>query len=350
MKLPRYTTKDYMVLLWVILPFSIVLNAFIFGKMYFSSIKIFALATLISGIAFCIDFIICGAVAVALKSRFPNEKQLAKRLTLMIFTFLIISGLFLFSMFKGYEAIGFFGYKFNESGFIWSYIAMGIFNIFLTFLHEGISRYEEWKANQKETEQVKMAYRKSQLMGLKSQINPHFLFNSLNSLSSLISEDEEAAEKFLNELSKIYRYMLRNDDDKLVPLSTELSFITSYFYLLNARYSTALQLTIEVSESDRQKSLPPLTLQEIIEKTIAQNAFSKSMPLKVYIGMDECCLMVKHNVQRKIGAELVDAENGFDNLVEKYRLLNETPFYVNEENNERIIHVPLIGKNETVEI
>ena len=144
--------------------------------------------------------------------------------------------------------------------------------------------------------------------------------------------------------------MLRNDDDKLVPLSTELSFITSYFYLLNARYSTALQLTIEVSESDRQKSLPPLTLQHIIENTIAQNAFSKSMPLKVYIGMDECCLMVKHNVQRKIGAELVDAENGFDNLVEKYRLLNETPFYVNEENNERIIHVPLIGKNETVEI
>ena len=74
------------------------------------------------------------------------------------------------------------------------------------------------------------------------------------------------------------------------------------------------------------------------------------MPLKVYIGMDEGCLMVKHNVQRKIGAELVDAENGFDNLVEKYRLLNETPFYVKEEDNERIIHVPLIGKNETVAI
>jgi LytS/YehU family sensor histidine kinase len=82
---------------------------------------------------------------------------------------------------------------------------MGIFNIFLTFLHEGISRYEEWKANLKEMEQVQMAYRKSQLMALKSQINPHFLFNSLNSLSSLISEDEEAAERFLNELSKIYR-------------------------------------------------------------------------------------------------------------------------------------------------
>src|SRR5690349_1730862 len=253
MRLPKYTTKDYMVLLWVILPISIVLNTLIFGRLYFSSWYIFAIATLISAIAFTIDFVICGFVAVTLKSRFPREKDLVRKLTLMIFTFLIITGLFLFSMFKGYEAIGFFGYTFNDSGFIWSYIAMGIFNIFLTFLHEGISRYEEWKANLKDMEQVKMAYRKSQLMGLKSQINPHFLFNSLNSLSSLISEDEEAAEKFLNELSKIYRYMLRNDDEKLVPLSTELTFITSYFYLLNARYSTALQLKIDVSETDRQK-------------------------------------------------------------------------------------------------
>lgn len=350
MRLPKYTSKDYMVLLWVILPFSIVLNALIFGKLYFSTWYIFALATLISGVAFAIDFIICGFVAVTLKSRFPKEKDLARRLTLMIFTFLIITGLFLFSMFKGYEAIGFFGYTFNDSGFIWSYIAMGIFNIFLTFLHEGISRYEEWKANLKEMEQVKMAYRKSQLMGLKSQINPHFLFNSLNSLSSLISEDEEAAEKFLNELSKIYRYMLRNEDDKLVPLSTELNFITSYFYLLNARYSTALQLKVDVSEEDRQRALPPLTLQHIIENTIAQNAFSKSMPLKVYIGMDGNCLMVKHNIQRKIGAELVDVESGLDNLAEKFRLLQETPFFIKELDDQRIIHVPLIDKNEMVSV
>jgi two-component system, LytTR family, sensor kinase len=346
MKLPKYTTKDYMVLLWVIIPFSIVLNTLIFGTLYYSKWYIFVLATLISAIAFSIDFILCGFVAVTLKSRFPGEKDLVRKLTLMIFTFLIITGLFLFSMFKGYEAIGFFGYTFNDSGFIWSYIAMGIFNIFLTFLHEGISRYEEWKANQKEMEQVTMAYRKSQLMGLKSQINPHFLFNSLNSLSSLISEDEEAAEKFLNELSKIYRYMLRNDDDKFVPLSTELNFIKSYFYLLNARYSTAVQLKIDVSEADKQKSIPPLTLQHIIENTIAQNAFSKSMPLKVFIGMDGTCMMVKHNIQRKIGSELVDAESGFDNLVEKYKLLHETPFYVQELNNERTIHVPLIDKNE----
>lgn len=339
-----------MVLLWVILPFSIVLNTLIFGSLYYSKWYIFALATVISGVAFTIDFIICGTVAVALKGRFPNEKQLAKRLTLMIVTFLIITGLFLFSMFKGYEAINFYGYTFNDSGFIWSYIAMGIFNIFLTFLHEGISRYEEWKANMKETEQVKLAYRQSQLMGLKSQINPHFLFNSLNSLSSLITEDEEAAEKFLDELSKIYRYMLRNDDEKTVPLKTELNFITSYFYLLQARYSTALQLNIDVTEEDREKCVPPLTLQHIIENTVVHNAFSKSMPLKVTICVEEGCLKVKHNVQRKIGGgSAADANNGLENLVEKYRLLHQMPFYVDEQEDQRVLYVPLIV-NETAAV
>ena len=349
-KLPNYTSKDYLVLLWVILPFTIVLNTMIFGKLYYSEWHIFLLATLVSAIAFSIDFVICGFVAVALKSRFPYEKQLTKRLTIMILTFLIITGLFLFSVFRGYEARGFFGYSFNESGFVWSYIAMGIFNIFLTFLHEGISRYEEWKANQKETEQIKKSYRQSQLLGLKSQINPHFLFNSLNSLSSLITEDEEAAEKFLDEMSKIYRYMLRNDDEKLVPLQTELSFITSYFYLLNARYSAALQLEIEVEEHERQKLIPPLTLQHIVENAVANNAFSKSLPLKVAITTQDGTLIIKNNIQRKIGVELVDTELCFDNLVEKYRLLHQTPIEINETDTERIICVPLIVKSQTVAV
>jgi LytS/YehU family sensor histidine kinase len=253
-------------------------------------------------------------------------------------------------MFKGYEAIGFYGYTFNETGFIWSYIAMGILNIFLTFLHEGISRYEEWKANLKETEQVRMSYRQSQLIGLKSQINPHFLFNSLNSLSSLISEDEEAAEKFLDEMSKIYRYMLRNEDDQLVLLKTELSFIESYFYLLNTRYSHALQLKIDVSESDMLKWLPPLTLQVIMENAVAQNAFSKTSPLLLSISVIEGNLVIRNTMQRKIGAELMDLESGLDNLIEKYRLLHQAPIKIVDDTEERIIQVPLITNKEKMAI
>jgi len=348
MKLPRYTKKDYLVLLWVIFPFTIVLNTLIFGKLYFSTWDIFALATLTSGAAFALHFLVCGFIAVALKSRFPHEKLLILRLSLMIFTFLILTGLFLFSLLKGYEAINFYGYTFSDSGFIWSSIGMGIFNIFLTFLIEGISRFEEWKANQKETEQVKILYRQSQLSGLKSHINPHFLFNCLNTLSSLISEDEEAAEKFLDEMSKIYRYMLRNDDEKLVLLETELNFIRSYFYLLHTRYSSSMQLTVNVDPEERYKMIPPLTLQYIVEDSIGQNSFSKSSPLKISIRDENGCLEIRNTVQAKIGIDR--SECSLRGIMDKYRLFHETDFVLKEENGERIIQIPLIVKNEAIEV
>lgn len=348
MKLPHYTRKDYLVLLWVILPFTIVLNTLIFGKLYYSEWYIFLLATLFSGIAFSIDFMLCGFIAVTMKARLPFERQLVLRLTLMIGTFLIITGLFLFLLFKGYEWIEFYGYRFNDSGFIWSYLAMGIFNIFLTFLIEGISRFEEWKNNQKETEQVRISYRQSQLLGLKSHINPHFLFNCLNTLSSLISEDEEQAEKFLDEMSKIYRYMLRNDDEQLVPLETELNFIRSYFYLLNTRYSASMQLSLAVNSSEHQKLIPPLTLQHIVENTIAQNSFSKLSPLKISITGENGHLEIRNTSQRKIGVD--KAECALYSIVEKYRLFHETEFLVKEADGERIIQIPLITKHESVAV
>ena len=118
---------------------------------------------------------------------------------------------------------------------------MAIMNIFFTLVMEGISRYNNWRENLKETEQLKKTFTQSQLLGLKSQVNPHFLFNSLNTLSSLIAEDEGQAETFLNEMSKVYRYMLRGDDEQLVPLQTELKFIASYTHLLDKRFVQSLQ-------------------------------------------------------------------------------------------------------------
>ena len=349
MKLPRYTSKDYVVLMWILLPFDVALNSFIFGKLYYSNWQLFLWATLITGVACAIDFLLCGFVAMTLKRRFPYENQLGMRLSLMIVIFLMITGLFLYSLFQGYESLGFYNYRFNESGFVWAYLAMGILNVFLTFLHEGIARYESWNANLKETEELRKAYKQSQLMGLKSQVTPHFLFNSLNTLSSLISEDEEGAEKFLNEMSKVYRYMLRNDDDQLVTLQTELVFIESYIYLLKARYLQALELCVQVNGDDRQKCLPPLTLQVIIENAISQNAFSKSAPLKIDIKTDtDGTMIIRNNLQPKIITEAVDYESGLDNLVNKYRLLNHSDILIEEHESERIIRLPLIIKNEKV--
>ena len=351
MTLPQYNGKDNLVMLLVMPFFAVVLNCIILGTKYFSSWKIFVAATLLGAGAACIDFILCGWVAVTLKARFPAEQQVTKRLALMIVTFLIISGLFLYSLFRGYELVDILNYQFNEPGFVWSYFTLGIINIFLTFLMEGISRYKDWEKNRFETEALNRAYKQSQLQGLKSQVNPHFLFNSLNSLSSLIQDDEEEAERFLDEMSKVYRYMLRNDEDQLVRLDTELKFIESYLHLLKARYGEGLQLQLSVTEEDKSKLLPPLSLQVIIENSFSQNIISKSSPLIITISSNgNSILEIKNNIQPKAITDAMDFEAGLDNLVKKYELLNKPVVVSDCCTQHRVIQLSLITKNQEVPV
>ena len=347
LKLPQYNGKDNLVMLLAMPAFAIAINCIILGGKYFTNWKIFLMATLLSAGAACIDFIACGWVAVAMKARFPAEHQVTRRLTLMIITFLIISGLFLYSLFSVYENVDILNYQFNEAGFVWSYFTLGILNIFLTFLMEGISRYKDWEKNRLETEELSQTYKQSQLHGLKSQVNPHFLFNSLNSLSSLIQDDEEKAERFLDEMSKVYRYMLRNDEEELVSLSTELKFIDSYTHLLKARYGDGLQLKIAVNEEDESKLLTPLALQVIIENTFSQNIISKSSPLLITISSaGNAVLEVKNNIQPKSITDAMDFETGLDNLVKKYELLNQPLHVTDASNTHRIIRISLLPKKE----
>ncbi|MFT3679885.1 MAG: histidine kinase [Ferruginibacter sp.] len=343
--LPKYTGKDYMVLALVLLPITLLSNTAIFGTGYFGALPVFLWGTLITAAAFALFFTLCGGVAVQLKNRFSGEDQVSPRMAFMIFTFLVMSGLFLLLLFNLYASIPLFNYHFDENRFVWAYFILGICNIFLTFLHEGISRYESWKISQEETEQLRQTYRQSRLQGLKSQVNPHFLFNSLNSLSSLISEDEDAAEKFLDEMSKVYRYMLRNDDDKLVPLSTEIKFVESYAYLLKARYGNGLQVNINVSNTEQ--CLPPLSLQTIIENAITQNSISKTSPLVVSItNTDNRTLEISNSIQPKqITDAADDVEAYLDNLVNKYALLGEK-VNITENGRQRIIQLSLLNRKK----
>ncbi|MBL0359327.1 MAG: histidine kinase [Chitinophagaceae bacterium] len=341
-RLPQYNGKDNFVMVVVMIPFAIIINSIIFGSAYFLNWKLFTLATPVTALAGSLDFILCGLVAVALKNRFPDEKQLMKRLCLMIFTFLIISGLYLYSLFRGYENIGFFNYRFNESGFVWSYFSLGLLNVFLTFLMEGISRYKDWKENWQETEKINATYKQSQLHGLKSQVNPHFLFNSLNSLSSLIQDDEDEAEKFLDEMSKVYRYMLRNDDEQLVPLSTELKFTASYMHVLKARYGDGLNLKLSISKADEDKLIAPLTVQVIIENAFSLNIISKASPLTITVTSTGGGLEISNNIQPKSVSDAMDFEAGLDNLIKKYELMNFPVSVSDDCKGLRVISVPLI--------
>jgi two-component system, LytTR family, sensor kinase len=344
LKLPRYTNKDLPIMLWTVIPFSFILNCIIFGTAYFLELRILFFATLVTFTVIAGSFLLYGNIAVAFRSRFPDEQNFFKRTMLVIFLFLIMSALLIFGLISIYHLFGFLDGDYQDR-FTWAYLATGILNIFLTFLNEGISRFESWKNDLTETETLKVAYKQSQLMGLKSQVNPHFLFNSLNSLSGLIQEDTDKAEKFLDEMSRVYRYMLRNEEEQLVPLSTELQFIQSFFALLKARYNEGIDMKVNVSDNDKTKFLPPLSLQVIMENALYQNKIAKESPLvfRISSGSGDQ-LTISNNVQRKTLTEAMEYEAGLDNLVKKYQLMNQAAVDIIESDGERCIILPLIIK------
>lgn len=343
--IPQYTNKDVPIMLGSMLPLTLLMNYFLFGGRYFSEWEVFAAATVVTFIILSAAFIGYGTVAILLRNRLPEENQRTKRFFIIIPIFILMSGVLLSLVFRGYEMVGFLGYEFNENSFIKAYSTLIIMNIFLTFLNEGVSRFEVYKATVTETEQLKKAYMESQLLGLKSQMNPHFLFNSLNTLSCLIHEDEDEAEDFLNEMSKVYRYLLRTNDEPLVPLQTELSFIQSYYNLLRARHGDALQLTTAISPENRELLIPPMTLQFIVENAMNQNTVSKAAPLKIHIATTpDARIEVVNNVQEKMCCE--EDERGIENIRDKFRLLCREDIVIEETAKQRVIRMPLIPSKE----
>ena len=340
-KLPQYSGKDYLVLSIFVGPFTISINSLLLGSRYFSDLMVFLTASIAAAADFSIGFTLCSAIGVWLRRFFRGEEGIGGRLLLMIFLFLILTIVFLLTLFRLYEYIPFFNYHFDELSFAWACIGTGIYVVFITFLLEGMARYGIWKTKMKENEQLSAMNRQTRLHGLKSQVNPHFLFNSLNSLSSLIDANEEEAEKFLDELSKVYRYMLRTEEDGLVMLSSELSFIESYYYLLKARYGDGLVIDISVLPEDRNKCLPPLTLQTLIENAFTQNAMLKDQPLHIQITRNETGLVVCNNIQPKLVSEDRDVESGIDSLIARYSLLHQTKIVIQDSKSERTIQVPL---------
>ena len=344
MKLSRYKKNDLLIMVVVLIPWTIFLNLLLLGVPYFFSISGFAAATIYTFTLHAFAWQIQSWIAVTLRDRFPREQHNNVRLWFTVFLYMLITCLSVTLIYWLYDITNFLGCEFYTSNYRVAIVAGLVVNTFVTFMQEGVERFEKWKVTITENEQLKKEYMQSQLLGLKSQINPHFLFNSLNTLSSLINEDEKEAEDFLDQMSKVYRYLLRNNEEELVTLQTELHFIESYFYLLKMRHGRGLELQVQVQPDDLDKLLPPLTLQMVIENTLNNNVVTKDEPIITQIVSTEGdWLEIRNNIHRKHD-ECGLTEN-IDNITNKFWLLCQKKVAIIENVDERLIRIPLI--NET---
>jgi sensor histidine kinase YesM len=247
----------------------------------------------------------------------------------------------------------YFYYKFT----VWDYVdytKVGpyFFNTLVAFIgtiqfamvFEGVYLYKRWRVSYKETQELKKANLQSQLDSLKAQINPHFLFNSLNSISSLIQCDPEKAEEFIDELSSVYRYLLRENNRELCTLGEEIKFIQAYYSLLKTRHGEGIELTIDIPNANLCWLIPPLTLQLLFENAVKHNIVSASKPLVINMYVRNKVLCIENNLQKK-RISVASGKVGLSNIMAKYELLNQPAVSVFQDECMFQVTLPLIEPN-----
>jgi len=176
---------------------------------------------------------------------------------------------------------------------------------------------------------------------LKLQLNPHFLFNSLNTLSSLIYEDAGKAAAFIRKLSDVYRYVLDNRNKELVTLQEEEAFISSFTFLLQIRFRDMIHFNFEISQAAKSKRLAPMTLQLLVENAVKHNVVSMKKPLTIIIFANEDYLKVSNNLQVK--EETGGTGVGLKNIASRYAFLTDRKVVIEKDDHHFTVKVPLIS-------
>ncbi|CCH02744.1 Sensor protein lytS [Fibrella aestuarina BUZ 2] len=191
-------------------------------------------------------------------------------------------------------------------------------------------------------QKLRQQHTEAQMRALQSQVNPHFLFNALNTLSALIDENPRQATDYVDELSTVYRYLLRAADQELAPLSTELDFIQSYFHLLKTRFGNGVQPAIRVAESFMDACVPPLTLQLLVENAVKHNRVLPEEPLTICIRTSAAGQLIVENNRQPRTVRVESNGVGLSNIAEKYQLLNQPLPRIEEVDGWFRVTLPLV--------
>ncbi|HRH60446.1 MAG TPA: histidine kinase, partial [Chitinophagaceae bacterium] len=278
------------------------------------------------------------------EKKYPALNQSRQRITrkaLVLFFVMTPSVLFIFLLYDQFHILG---YRLQTEHLLKGFIIGVCVNLIFETLYEAdyiFDKYKETKAEKESLRQISLVH---EYDALKSQVNPHFLFNCFNTLSSLISEDKQRAENFLNALSKVYRYLLRNNEEEVSTLENEIKFIQSYFKLLQTRHGEAVQMNLQIDKRYEQYFLPSLSLQLLVENAVKHNALSKSKPLVIDIFTTAGNkLVVNNNLQRR-SVKAASNKIGLNNIKAKYELLLQHGFQVIEDEKNFTVVLPLLWK------
>ncbi|WP_266366921.1 sensor histidine kinase [Tellurirhabdus rosea] len=330
--------------------FTPVANLLLVGQRYLEDLLIFLLGSSVVVLAYIPNVLLVTALIRYSIRKYPGLSQTRQRLRLMIgwslpvvYTLNILT-LWLFSK------VPLLAIPFSWESY-WTVLGVGV--LFVVVFSLGNSYFyalQRWQTEEIENEALKKNTLRRRFEDLKGRVNPHFLFNSLNSLSSLIAEDRPCAERFVDELAKVYRYLLHlNTSEPLTTLDRELAFINSYAFLLKTRYGNGISLHMELETDPAHCYLPPLTLQTLVDNAMKHNVILTQNPLHIHIRATESGQILVWNTIRKRMVRVDTRPAGLSGLAAKYRLVGDQDIQVRDDGARFLVELPALPQELTAE-
>jgi len=219
------------------------------------------------------------------------------------------------------------------------FIIIPVFSIFF-----GIYFLAKWKRVTVEMESAKKEAIRSELLALKNHIDPHFLFNNLNILSSLIEPENAAAQSFLEKFSEVYRYVLQHKDSEIIKLDQEIQFLEAYLFLINKRFSRQIECTVNIGDKLKNLYIPPLTIQMLVENALKHNSFSAKQKLKIQVFTEGSLLIVENSFNPKLIAPSTNKTkgSGLKNIEKRYEILSNSKPEIIRSETHFCVKIPLI--------
>ncbi len=321
------------------------LNAILFSDKLYSDWRVWAYSYPLLILLGFVSWYMHYQYDAEIRRRYPAIKETPTRLLFILLVYLFIMTPSVILIFLLYDYFNILNYTVSmEDIKLGLLLGLSVDIVFETLweVMYMIGKYKETLAEKEMLEQMSVT---QEFENLKGQVNPHFLFNCFNTLSSLIGEDKQEAEKFLDELSKVYRYLLRNNQEGVATLENELKFINSYYNLLKTRHGDALQLQLEIDKKFHAYLLPSLSLQLLVENAVKHNVVSKTQPLMIEIFTTNANqLVVNNNLQPKLKKES-STRIGLKNILMKYKLMQQPGFQVVEGEKNFMVVLPLVWNN-----
>jgi hypothetical protein len=321
-------------------------NYYFIGPRYFTDARAFVAGTAVVFGLYWLSILVLTAAVRRVIARYPEVGQgLPRTGSMLLVVGVLTAALAVFDVWV-YSQVPATGVAFRWEAVRPIWVLGAAFDVALCLALSLFYALARWKRDEAESEQLQRAALQRQFDTLKGQVNPHFLFNSLSSLSALIGENPAEAERFVDELSKVYRYLLQAGSLQRISLQAELEFLTHYAYLLSVRYGASLRLTQDVPVSLHTGHLIPLSLQLLVDNALRHNAMSAGRPLCIdvtaVLGPAGWEVRVRNTRQHRT-RRLDTDQPGLPVLLAKYRLLTPEPVRIEETDAHFTVSMPLLS-------